>query len=82
MVLGHRMPAPFRPWIVIAPLALLTGAAVSGCTWVDSLRGDGFQTWNQTLGNCLRGNPNATQPSGFFTDSRSDQIEQNLGGGF
>ena len=75
------MHAPLR-WIVIAPLALVAGSAISGCTWVDSLRGDGFQSWNQALGGQLRGKADATEPSGFFTDSRSDQIERNLGGGF
>ena len=76
------MRTTIRHWIMIAPIALTAVATLSGCTWVDSLRGDGFQSWNQSLGSQLRGKAETTQPSGFFTDSRSDQIERNLGGGF
>ena len=73
------MSAPqFRLLLLTLAVVLL----VPGCTWFDSLRGDGFQTWNQSMGGTLRGNDPAAQPSGFFTDKRSEQIEQNLGGGF
>ncbi len=70
---------PLRLLVAIAALA-----AAPGCTWVDALRGDGFQTWNQSLsgGGGLRGNDPAAQPSGFFTDKRSEEIERSLGGGF
>ena len=79
---GFLMHATCRPWIVIAPIVLTAVAAFSGCTWMGSLRGDGFQSWNQSLGGQLRSKAEDSQPSGFFTDSRSDQIERNLGGGF
>lgn len=63
--------------------ALLVACAVSstGCQWMQtryqSLRGEGFK--DQT-GVSLRGDTTDAKPSGFFTDKRSDQIEQNLGG--
>jgi hypothetical protein len=53
-----------------------------GCAWLNSLKGDGFPKWSQSLGGGVRGADSAAQPSGFFTDARSDQIERNLGGGF
>ena len=74
------MTAPRLCLLAIATLAL---AAAPGCAWLDSVRGDGFQTWNQSLaGSGLRGNDSAAQPSGFFTDKRSEEIEKSLGGGF
>jgi hypothetical protein len=63
-------------------LVLATLLCAPGCAWYDSLRGDGFQTWNQSLGSGMRGTDPAAKPSGFFTDKRSDEIEKNLGGGF
>jgi len=45
----------------------------------DSLKGEGFPDWNETLGTGVRGSTTA-RPSGFFTDRRSEQIEQRLGG--
>ena len=64
-------------------LLLLTAA---GChspqTWFESMKGDGFSESSNSLGGSVRGgNPNA-KPSGFFTDRRSEQIEQSLGGSF
>ncbi len=63
-------------------VAIAALAAVPGCTWVDSLRGDGFQSWNQSLGSGMRGDDDAdaANPSGFFTDRRSEEIEKSLGG--
>ena len=64
-------------------LALLLCGAAPGCAWYDSLRGEGFQTWNDSLGGgSMRGPTQSAEPSGFFTDKRSDQIEKNLGGGY
>jgi hypothetical protein len=60
----------------------LAALAAPGCAWYDSLRGDGFQTWNDSLGGGMRGPNQTAEPSGFFTDKRSDQIEKNLGGGY
>jgi hypothetical protein len=63
-------------------IILVATIGAPGCAWFDSLRGDGFQNWNQTMGGGIRGaDPNA-QSSGFFTDRRSEQIEKNLGGGY
>ena len=66
--------------LLIAMLALI---CAPGCTtpsqaW-QSLKGDGFPTWNQKLGSGIRASQDA-QPSGYFTDRRSEQIEQDLGG--
>lgn len=77
---GQCMPFVRFPWLIAA--TLLVCATAPGCAWYNSLRGDGFQSWNETLGGGMRGPTQAAQPSGFFTDKRSDQIEKNLGGGF
>lgn len=50
----------------------------SGC---ERYKGAGFPQWNQSLGG-MRGASKDAKPSGFFTDRRSEQIEQNLGGDF
>jgi hypothetical protein len=72
-----RMP-PLRLILVLAALS-----AAPGCAWFDTLRGDGFQGWNQSLeGGGLRSTDPTAKPSGFFTDRRSDDIEKSLGGGF
>ena len=63
-------------------IVLAAMPAAHGCAWFDSLRGDGFQTWNQRMGGGIRGDDPSAQSSGFFTDRRSEQIEKNLGGGF
>ena len=63
-------------------IVLIAMPAAPGCAWFDSLRGDGFQTWNQRMGGGIRGADPSAQPSGFFTDKRSEQIEKNLGGGY
>ena len=78
-----RIPLAPR-WLV--PLTLLS-LSLAGCccshgSCFSSLRGEGFQGWNESLGAGVRSGESAAQPSGFFTDRRSDQIEQNLGGGF
>ena len=70
-----------------AALALLMAAATVGCQttprqYWNSLKGEGFPEWNTTLGGGVRGKSSEIKPSGFFTDRRSEQIEQNLGGGF
>jgi hypothetical protein len=63
---------------------LVTILVAGGCTlspreYWDSLKGDGFPEWNENLGTGVRGASGA-KPSGFFTDRRSEQIEQRLGG--
>lgn len=65
-------------------LATLAGVVLlsTGCNWLDSMKGEGFPQWSDSLENSARAkNPDA-KPSGFFTDRRSDQIEKSLGGGF
>jgi hypothetical protein len=69
--------------------ALLLVAALfpAGCQttprqcW-ETLKGEGFPEWNSAMGGGVRGKSADAKPSGFFTDRRSEQIEQNLGGGF
>jgi hypothetical protein len=68
-------------------LAAVLGALVAsaGCQWCqskwDRLKGDGFPEWSDSMG-AARGNASDAQPSGYFTDRRSEQIEKSLGGGF
>ena len=66
-------------------LSLLAGALALGCTspsrlnW-ETLKGPGFPGWtNQSSARTRPGTP-SPKPSGFFTDRRSEQIEQDLGG--
>jgi len=73
-----------RPTARAACCILFTLLTGSGCTMTprqywDSLKGEGFPDWNETLGTGVRGSTTA-RPSGFFTDRRSEQIEQRLGG--
>jgi hypothetical protein len=79
----HDLPI-YRKVCCIA-LGLLLLAASPGCQWAgnyyDSLKGEGFPAWSESMGGA-RGNNATARPSGFFTDRRSEQIEQSLGGGF
>jgi hypothetical protein len=74
--------------IALAVSALMTCACLSGCQgnpwsqWNETIKGNGFPAWNSALGEGARGSNPEAKPSGFFTDRRSEQIEQNLGGGF
>ncbi len=62
--------------------ASLCALAAGGCHWAEGLKGEGFPAWSEAMGEGARGNGASARPSGFFTDRRSEQIEQNLGGGF
>jgi hypothetical protein len=68
-------------------VVLITAACTTGCTttprqcW-ESLKGEGFPGWSESLASGARGNTKDARPSGFFTDRRSEQIERDLGGGF
>ena len=62
-------------------LVLLAGCQTPQA-WLESMKGDGFPGWSDTLGSSVRGDNPSAKPSGFFTDRRSEQIEQSLGGGF
>jgi hypothetical protein len=76
----------FRPsacfMILGAAIALLSAGCQTPQQYFESLKGDGFPSWSDTLGNSVRGDAPAAKPSGFFTDRRSEQIEQSLGGSF
>lgn len=81
------VPFCFRVASLIAG-ALLLCASLSGCQsnpwgqWNETIKGNGFTSWNESMSTGVRGkNPDA-KPSGFFTNRKSEQIEQNLGGGF
>jgi hypothetical protein len=65
-------------------IAIACALATSGCTttpakfW-DSLKGEGFTGWSESMGAGGRGNKDA-KSSGVFADRRSEQIEKDLGG--
>jgi len=63
-------------------LLLLSSGCQSPRQFWDSLKGEGFPEWSGQMAGGVRGKASDAQPSGFFTDRRSEQIEQNLGGGF
>jgi hypothetical protein len=70
-------------WLVL--VAAVGCTSLSGCQWnqwSETIKGSGFPTWSDSIGAGARGNNPEAKPSGFFTDRRSEQIEQNLGGGF
>ncbi|MEX2176433.1 MAG: hypothetical protein WD872_18865 [Pirellulaceae bacterium] len=74
------MPRSLRlPFVAVMLLVL---GAMPGCAWFESLKGNGFPEWSDKLGDGARGRNPEAEPSGFFTDRRSEQIEKNLGGGF
>jgi hypothetical protein len=69
------------PRLLIAAMVI----CASGCTttprqYWESLKGEGFPGWSESLASSARGSSKAAQPSGFFTDRRSEQIEKDLGG--
>jgi len=72
-----------RLWPLFAVTAVLV---VSGCAnprqYWEALKGEGFPEWNENMAASAGGDASKAKPSGFFTDRRSEQIEQHLGGGF
>jgi hypothetical protein len=79
------------PLSLLSPLPLLIClllVGASGCQtnawqqWNETIKGGGFTSWNESMSTGVRGKDTNAKPSGFFTDRRSEQIEQNLGGGF
>jgi hypothetical protein len=56
---------------------------LAGCStplnW-ETLKGPGFPGWKEPTSARIQPGTTAPKPSGFFTDRRSEQIEQNLGG--
>jgi hypothetical protein len=75
----RRWPA-VRQWVAACLLALVM--LTSGCTWLDPLRGEGFQEWSTGMSSGLRGNSKNAKGSGYFFDRRAEEIEKNLGGGY
>ena len=67
---------------VMVAIALLTAGCQTPQQYYESLKGDGFPAWSDSLGSGVRGDAPTAKPSGFFTDRRSEQIERSLGGGF
>ncbi len=67
-------------------ILILAGLLLTGCTaasdFRETIKGNGFTSWNESMSTGVRGKDTNAKPSGFFTDRRSEQIEQNLGGGF
>jgi hypothetical protein len=68
-------------------LSLVFALAAVGCKttprqYWESLKGEGFPEWSETMGSGVRASASGAKPSGFFTDRRSEQIEKSLGGGF
>ena len=72
---------PFTLLTIVLLLMILSGCQSPRQFW-DSLKGDGFPEWSGQMAGGMRGKSSDVKPSGFFTDRRSEQIEQNLGGGF
>jgi len=71
---GGRTEKPSNVWPGSEDPPYLPSRPDDGC--------EGFPEWSDKGGPGVRGNATAAKPSGFFTDKRSDQIEQDLGGGF
>jgi hypothetical protein len=71
----RRLPA--LALVACASLAFSTGCTVTPQQYFEALKGDGFVD-----AATVRSTSKDTQPSGFFTDRKSEQIERSLGGGF
>jgi hypothetical protein len=67
--------------LIIAALACAEGCTASPWQTWESLKGEGFPGWSESMTAGVRGNSDA-KASGFFTDRRSEQIEKDLGGNF
>lgn len=70
-----------RRWPFALVLCLAAGCTSPREYW-NALKGEGFPEWSENLSTNTRGDTSKAKPSGFFTDRRSEQIEQHLGGGF
>ena len=85
--LVNMVPYRFHTAVLMAG-ALFLCASLSGCQsnpwgqWNEMIKGNGFTSWNESMSTGVRGKDPNAKPSGFFTDRKSEQIEQNLGGGF
>ena len=70
------------PPAALALFLVTTGCATTPSEYWQALKGEGFPEWSENLAAGTRGDASKAKPSGFFTDRRSEQIEQHLGGGF
>jgi hypothetical protein len=68
--------------LLLAYGLLMLAATSSGCAWLESLRGEGFPEWNETIGENVRKAEPEAKPSGMFFSRKADQIESSLGGNF
>ena len=66
--------------ILFARALFFTVLLSTGCGYFDRLKGTGFGGTRAPVSGSVRTNADSAQPSGFFTDKRSDEIEKNLGG--
>ena len=78
----HHCRSLCQRLIVAAALACAAGCTITPRQYWQSLKGEGFPGWSENLASTARGGGKSAEPSGFFTDRRSEQIEKDLGGGF
>lgn len=71
-----------RRWPLAVTVVVTCLAGCCACPCWESLKGEGFPGWSESMGTGVRGGDSAAKPSGFFTDRKSEQIERSLGGGF
>jgi hypothetical protein len=69
--------------IIAAAMACAAGCITTPRQYWSSLKGESFPGWSENMASASRGNGAKTaEPSGFFTNRKSEQIEKDLGGGF
>ncbi len=75
---AHRIVRPIQ--LVILGCAILGSP---GCTWMQNqFGGEGFQPWAKEMGQNVRDDKTTARHSGFFPSTKSQEIEESLGGGF
>jgi hypothetical protein len=75
------IPNGFRKCLALAGL-LIVSTVTTGCAWMESLRGEGFPEWKNTIGTGVRTPEPEAKPSGMFFSRKAEQIESSLGGNF
>lgn len=58
----------------------MTSCTTTPRQYWESLKGEGFPGWSESMAGGARADTKPAKPSGFFTDRRSEQIEKDLGG--
>jgi len=76
------MTASLARLVVVAAAVCTAGCTTTPRQYWESLKGEGFPGWSQSIASDARSGANDAKPSGFFTDRRSEQIERDLGGNF